>query len=103
MHSSLYESSSIEWGGSPYVPGAEGMIMLRALVIAWSARGSSADSAPSWLPASLRLLQPVTHPGTWEALLAFFQPGGGGSESYRIALDPTCVHVPKVLEPASRQ
>jgi len=45
-------------------------------------------AAPDWLPASLRQLEPVALPGAWDALLAFFAPGGA-SERYRIALDPS--------------
>ena len=64
-----------------------------AAVCLWclAAPRATRAAAPSWLPASLRELEDVTVPGAWEALLAFFRPGGGGSERYRIVLDPSCV------------
>lgn len=47
-----------------------------------------ASAAPAWLPAALRECEPVARAGVWDELLAFFRPGGG-SESYRVAVDAT--------------
>lgn len=60
--------------------------MLRAITMA-----CVAHAAPSWMPASLRELEPVTLPGVWDEMVWFFRPGSGGSESYRIAIDTTCI------------
>lgn len=57
----------------------------------------AAAAAPAWLPASLRELEPIAVEGAWEALLRFFEPGGGGSETFRIALDATRAPPPRLI------
>lgn len=79
----------------PHLPTAAAAAQPRAaeqqrLVDAPAAAAADPGEASPFMPPALRRIESVVAPSTWEALVAFFGPGGG-SERFSVYVDATCV------------